>query len=119
MSPQALSFILVGVLLNSAAQLLLKAGVRPLGELTLRWDSLLAIATRWPIAAGLACYVVSVAAWILALSRVDVSMAYPMLSLGYVVNALGAWWLFHESLTQGRLAGIALILVGVIVLSRH
>jgi multidrug transporter EmrE-like cation transporter len=61
---------------------------------------------------------VSVVVWILALSRVEVSIAYPMLSLGYVVNAVAAWWLFGEVLNAMRLAGIAVIIVGVVLVAR-
>ena len=67
---------------------------------------------------GLGCYVLSVVFWILALARVEVSVAYPMLSLGYVVNALAAWWLFDENLSGTRLAGIGVILVGVWLVAR-
>jgi len=116
------ALILTGVLLNAGAQLLLKAGVQPLGEISVGWATLLPTALRvlsqWPIVAGLACYVVSVAVWIVGLSRVEVSLAYPMLSLGYVVNALAAWWLFGEALGPLRWAGMMLILAGVLVMSR-
>ena len=116
-------FILAGVLLNAGAQLLLKAGVNPLGpigvELATLGPTLLRVLAQWPIIAGLGCYVLSVGLWIVALSRVDVSLAYPMLSLGYVVNAVGAWWLFGELLGPGRCLGIALILAGVFVMSRN
>ena len=116
------AYILAGVLLNAAAQLLLKAGVRPLGALQPEWGDLLPTAGRvlmqWPIVAGLGCYVVSVAVWIVGLSRVDVSVAYPMLSLGYIVNALAAWWLFGEALGPARWSGMALIVAGVFVMSR-
>ena len=71
------------------------------------------IAGQWPIIAGLACYGISVVVWIMALSRVPVSLAYPMLSIGYIVNAFAAWWLFGESLTAQKLIGIAVIIVGV------
>jgi len=115
-------FIVTGVLLNAAAQLLLKAGVNPLGALTVTWANALPTALRvlsqWPILAGLACYVLSVGVWIVGLSRVEVSVAYPMLSLGYVVNALAAWWLFGEALGPARLAGMLLILAGVFVVAR-
>ena len=114
--------LVTAVLLNAGAQLLLKAGVQPLGVLTVGWDNLLQTAVRvlmqWPILAGLGCYVVSVGVWIVGLSRVDVSLAYPMLSLGYVVNALAAWWLFGEVLGPTRWIGIALILAGVFVMAR-
>jgi multidrug transporter EmrE-like cation transporter len=114
--------ILTGVLLNAGAQLLLKAGVTPLGVLSVELNTLLPTALRvlgqWPIVAGLACYVVSVGVWIVGLSRVDVSLAYPMLSLGYVVNALAAWWLFGEVLGPTRWGGMLLILGGVWLMSR-
>ena len=114
--------ILTGVLLNAGAQLLLKAGVSPLGPLNPGWNDWLPTAWRvlsqWPIIAGLACYVISVGVWIVVLSRVDVSLAYPLLSLGYVVNALAAWWLFGEVLSATRWSGIVVILVGVWLVSR-
>ena len=105
------SLILVGVLLNAAAQLLLKAGTNalPLG---------LRLAIEPHILAGLACYVVSVVVWIVALSRVPVSIAYPMLSIGYVVNAIAAWYLLGEAVTPMRLVGIGIIVLGVFIVAR-
>ncbi len=118
------SFLLVitGVLLNAAAQLLLKAGVRHMGVIKLQFATI--VAAGWKLAfephilGGLACYVVSVVVWILALSRVPVSIAYPMLSLGYVVTAVAAWAMFGESLGPMRLTGIAVIIVGVYLVAR-
>lgn len=126
MNPASLALILFGVLLNAVAQLLLKSGVNAVTasigtfaySLENLWPVGVRLATQWPIIGGLACYVVSVVVWILGLSRVDVSVAYPMLSLGYVLNAIGAWWLFGEALTPQRLAGIGIIIVGVYVLAR-
>ena len=111
------ALILFGVLLNAFAQLALKAGVRQLGHLDFSlanaWPVASALATNWPIIGGLSCYVVSVVVWILALSRVEVSVAYPMLSIGYVVNAALAWYLFDEAVGPQRLGGIAVIIDGV------
>ena len=56
--------------------------------------------------------------WVVALSRVPVSIAYPMLSIGYVVNALAAWALLGETVTTMRMAGIAVIVVGVFMVAR-
>ena len=116
------ALILTGVLLNAIAQLLLKAGAGSLANVELRTGNALLIAGRllssMPILAGLACYVLSVVVWILALARVEVSVAYPMLSIGYVVNALAAWWLFGENLSGARLAGIGVILLGVWLVAR-
>ncbi|MBV8047436.1 MAG: EamA family transporter [Paludibacterium sp.] len=116
------ALILFGVLLNAVAQLCLKAGVRQIGHFDFSpaniWPIGWKLATNLPIFGGLSCYVVSVVVWILALSRVEVSVAYPMLSIGYVVNALLAWWLFGEMLTAQRLMGIAVIIVGVVLVAR-
>ncbi len=119
-----ISFLLVvtGVMLNAAAQLLLKAGVSRVGVIQLQLHTVLA--AGWKLAfepyilGGLACYVVSVVVWILALSRVQVSIAYPMLSLGYVVTAVAAWALLGESLSAMRMSGIAVIIVGVYLVAR-
>lgn len=122
MTGASFALILVGVLLNAAAQLLLKAGTNAVGSFAYSADNLFPVgwklATQPFIAAGLACYVVSVVVWILALSRTEVSVAYPMLSIGYVLNALAAWYLFGEAVTPQRLAGIGIIILGVFVVAR-
>lgn len=122
MNLPSLSLILTGVGLNAIAQLALKASVRQLGPIALTLPGastvagqLLVVPALW---LGLACYGISVVVWLLALSRVAVSVAYPMLSLGYVVNALLAWWLFGEVLSPAKLAGIGIILLGVFILAR-
>jgi len=116
------ALVLCGVLLNAFAQLLLKAGVRQVGHFDFSlgnaWPIGTELASNLPILGGLGCYVVSVVVWILALSRVEVSIAYPMLSIGYVVNAGLAWFLFGEAVGPQRLAGIAVIIVGVIIVAR-
>ncbi|HKV96586.1 MAG TPA: 4-amino-4-deoxy-L-arabinose transferase [Gammaproteobacteria bacterium] len=119
-----ISFLLVitGVLLNAAAQLLLKAGVQHMGVIKLQLATIMAagwkLAFEPHILGGLACYVVSVVVWILALSRVPVSIAYPMLSLGYVVTAVAAWLLLGEALSAVRITGIAVIIVGVYLVAK-
>ena len=123
MTLQTFSIIFAGVLLNSAAQLMLKAGARTLGTVSIGSGSSL-MAAAWGAASqpwivlGLVCYFVSAGLWIIALTRVDVTIAYPMLSMGYVIAALLAWQLFGEPLSSGRVLGIAIILAGVVVLSR-
>ena len=118
----AFAFLLSGVLLNAAAQLLLKAGTNVTGVLSLdaqTWAStLLRIATQTYFVLGGACYVVSLLVWILGLSRVPVSVAYPLLSIGYIVNAIAAHFLFGEDVNAVRWAGIGFIVVGVWLVAR-
>jgi multidrug transporter EmrE-like cation transporter len=116
------ALLMTGVLLNAAAQLLLKAGTNAVGQFELSAQNILPVGMKLAlephIAGGLACYVVSVAVWIVGLSRVEVSIAYPMLSVGYIVNAIAAWYLFGESLTAQKLVGIAFIIAGVFLVAR-
>jgi len=118
----AFALVLTGVLLNAVAQLALKASVSDTGIINLDMHSLLSsagsLATNLWLWLGLICYAISVVVWIVALSRVDVSIAYPMLSIGYIVNAVAAWHLFDEPMNLGKIVGIGIIIVGVYILAR-
>jgi len=117
-----LPLIIFGVLLNASAQLALKQGMRQIGyfEFSLRNSShiFFAVASSPYILAGLTCYVVSVGVWLLVLSRVEVSYAYPLLSIGYIVTAFAGWFFFQESLSLTRWIGIAVICIGVWLMTR-
>ncbi len=122
MNATSFSLLMTGVMLNAGAQLLLKAGTNAVGVFEFSRDNIVPIgwklATEPHIVGGLACYVISVVVWVMALSRVEVSIAYPLLSVGYVVNALAAWYLFGEALTPMRLIGIGVIIIGVCLVTR-
>jgi len=114
--------LLCGVLLNAFAQLWLKAATRVSGPLVgtdagvmekaLR---LLMVPSLWY---ALSAYGLSVIVWIVGLSRVPVSQAYPLLSLGYVLNIGLAWWLFGEVPNAQRVVGVGVIIAGVVLVAR-
>jgi len=114
--------ILIGVLLNASAQLLLKAGTNSVGRFEFTAENIVPVASRLAfephILAGVSCYAVSLVVWIIGLSRIDVSIAYPMLSLGYILNAVAAWYFFGESLSLLRVAAIGFIVLGVCLIAR-
>jgi multidrug transporter EmrE-like cation transporter len=116
------TLILFGVLLNTGAQLCLKAGMSQIGHFEFKLANALPIGMKvvvsLPIITGLSMYVMSVVVWLLVLSRVQVSFAYPMLSIGYVVNALAAYYFFGEPLTSMRMLGIFIIIAGVYLVAR-
>ena len=122
MTAVSFALILTGVLLNAAAQLLLKAGTNAVGHFEFHLDNVLPVGMKLAfephILGGLGCYVISVMVWIMALSRVPVSVAYPMLSIGYIVNAFAAFYLFNEPLAGQKLLGIGFIVVGVWLVAR-
>jgi multidrug transporter EmrE-like cation transporter len=122
MTAPSFALVLFGVLLNAAAQLLLKAGTNSIGHFEFSAANAvpigLKVATEPHILGGLVCYAFSVVVWILALSRVEVSIAYPMLSIGYIVNAAAAYFLFGEAVSVQRMVGIGIIVIGVYVVAR-
>jgi drug/metabolite transporter (DMT)-like permease len=116
------SYLLGGVLLNAVAQLGLKAATDATGPLVgadgpilRRGLELLSVPWLW---LALGCYGLSVVVWMMGLSRVPVSQAYPLVSIGYVVNVGLAWWLFGEVPNVQRVVGIAVIVFGVVLVAR-
>ncbi len=122
MNLSTFGFILSGVILNAFAQLFLKAGTNAVGAIHLTSENWFAtgikLATQLPILAGLACYAISLVVWVIGLSRADVTMAYPMLSLGYVVTAVLAWMFLGEVVSPQRMVALAVIIIGVAMLAR-
>ena len=122
MNLASFSLLMLGVFLNATAQLLLKAGTNAVGQFEFSAGNIVPVGMKLAlephIMGGLACYVVSVVVWILGLSRVEVSIAYPMLSVGYVLNAIAAWYLFGEAVSLSRLTGIGIIIIGVYIVAR-
>ena len=117
-----LPLILLGVLLNASAQLALKQGMRSIGYFGFRLENLArvlhAVSSSPFILAGLACYLISVVVWLLVLSRVEVSFAYPLLSIGYIVTAFAGNLWFAEAINLSRWSGIAVICLGVWLITR-
>ena len=117
-----LPFILFTVLTNAAAQLMLKHGMMTLGDLSFAGTNpilkmLQIVFSPW-IFAGLCVFVISMASHLYVLSKVELSFAYPFLSLAYVAVAVFAYFLFKEDLNAYRIAGIALICVGTVLIAQ-
>ncbi|MGL4489647.1 MAG: EamA family transporter [Rhizobiaceae bacterium] len=115
-------FILFTVLTNAAAQVLLKQGMLSLGPLSFSAESAIVrifqiVFNPW-VFAGLSMFVISMASHLFVLSKVDLSFAYPFLSLAYVIVAVVAWMLFKEDLSAYKMAGIAFICVGTILIAQ-
>ena len=122
MSLISFALLMLGVFLNATAQLLLKAGTNAVGHFEFSAGNIVPVGMKLAlephILGGVVCYVISLVVWILGLSRVEVSIAYPMLSVGYVLNAVAAWYLFGGAVSMTRLAGIGIIIIGVYVVAR-
>ena len=71
----------------------------------------------WIVSGFVAAFAASIA-WMGAMTKFELSHAYPFMSLNFVLVLLGAAWLFNEPITPGKIAGVALIVLGVLVGSR-
>ncbi|MFQ6091995.1 MAG: EamA family transporter [bacterium] len=110
-------YVLASVLLNVIGQLFIKRGALLKGPLDLQpkmalWTIYQAISSPF-ILFGLLLYCISALFWIVALSRIELSYAYPILSLGYILILFLSYWLFHEDLNTLRILGTASVVVGL------
>lgn len=114
------ALILVSVSTNAIAQLLLRWAAREGLVSPEGWSlaTLFELLLRPGIIGGLACYALSVVVWVTVLSRAEVSFAYPFLGLGFVFVTFASAFLLGETISTQRLAGTALIALGVAVLAR-
>lgn len=122
MNGLVLGLIAVSVALSSSAQVLLKYGMSAASvQAALRSGEPVRIA--WAlcgsagVVTGLLAFGLSVAAWLLVLSRTDVSFAYPFVALGIIATTLSGRFLLGEELSMLRLAGIAIVVVGVLLVA--
>lgn len=117
-----LPLVLFGVFLNAAAQLFLKQGMRAIGPFSFAAKNIISVGMKVAfnpsILLGMTCYAVSIIVWLMVLSRVDVSYAYPLLSVGYIVAALAGQFLFGEVVGAARWMGILVICLGVFLITR-
>jgi drug/metabolite transporter (DMT)-like permease len=118
----AIVYILISVLLGAVGQIMLKKGMSSMGPLTLSLGQLGSIlwrmATNPYVVLGLGIYMCGTLFWLTALSRVDLSYAYPFASLSYIVMLTASWLLFNENITPMRVLGSVVVGLGVLLISR-
>ncbi len=122
MSLLTLSLILISVSLSVVAQILLKHGMSNSAVQTaLNSDAITAgitVLTNMSVITGLAAYVASAGIWLLVLSKIDVSKAYPFVGIGFIGTMLFAYWFLNEPLTATKVVGTLLVLAGVLLVSQ-
>lgn len=112
--------ILGSVLLNAIAQLLIRKGMLVIGTVgvtNFAQNIIPMLLNPWLWGAMLS-YAVSILLWMSVLSKVEVSFAYPFLSIGYIFAAVVGYMAFNEHLSMTRILGILVICIGVILISR-
>lgn len=120
---KSLIMIFFSISLAVGGQLLLKTGMNAIGPITGEEvrngaSTIVKVAANPQVVIGLMLYFVSAAVWLVVLSRVDLSFAYPLLGSSYIVVLIASRFLFNEPVTMVRLSGTLLISLGVILISR-
>ncbi len=117
-----IAVILLSILMSSTAHVCLKKGMMVNGD-TLTPASgvinqLWAVATNPWVLGGMLLHVSALVVWLYALSRVDITFAYPFLALGYVLVSLAAWLWLGETIGSTKLLAMVIIVIGILILSR-
>ncbi|CEJ43573.1 EamA family transporter [Umezakia ovalisporum] len=117
MTPQEFSLLLISVLTSVAGQFFLKAGAIKLGKVNLNntISHIFSIITIPELLIGLTCYGLGAVAYILLLTRVNLSVAGPSIALVYVFSVLLGYFIFKETIPLTRLIGLSSIIAGVIL----
>ena len=114
----AYGFVIMTIAFTVLGQLLIKSQAMHAGSLPAAWGDrfsfFLELLFSFKVIVGLLSAVIAAFAWMLAMTKLPINVAYPMMSLTYpLVFALG-WLLFGETISQWRVVGICLILLGII-----
>jgi len=107
----SMAFVLGGSIIGSFGAVFLKSGALALSR---HWASLV---FNWKLAVGIATYLLSSVLFVKGVSNGELSVLYPMVSLGYICTLVWSRLFFHEPITRAKLAGVGLILVGIVFLS--
>ena len=107
-----MAFVLGGSVIGSFGAVFLKSGALALGR---QWSSIL---FNWRLAVGIGAYMLSSIFFLKGVSNGELSVLYPMVSLGYICTLAWSRLFFQENITRVKLIGVAMILAGIIFLAQ-
>lgn len=113
------NFLLVlSVTVSSLAHIFLKFGAKDFGIQTNLISTIKMNLLNWGLVGGISLHMIALIIWVSALKRVDISYAYPFLSLGYVFIAVLSYFFLGESITPVRITGMFFIILGILIIAR-
>lgn len=114
--------ILSSVFLSAIAQILIKKGMLQVGNINISVSNIINIIPNMIINIYLwiavICYILSLLVWMIVLSKIDVSYAYPFSSIGYIITLIAGYIIFNENITLPRIIGVCIVIIGVIIISK-
>ena len=113
-----LPLALLQCLLLTAGQVLLKYGLTKVGSFSWTADYFVRLFRNWQFASCGLCYGLASILWMYIVKHFPFSMAYPMVSLSYVIGMFAAIVFFHEEVPLTRWVGVFLIMSGCVLIAR-
>ncbi|MBL0702540.1 MAG: EamA family transporter [Sulfurospirillum sp.] len=117
-----ISIIILSLLMSSTAHIFLKKGMMTHAASEIKTDDFIGlvwtVGTNPWVMGGMFLHVSALVVWLWALSKVDISFAYPFLALGYVLVSTMAWFWLGEELNSTKILGMGIIIVGILVLAK-
>ena len=113
--------LLLSIFVGACGQLFMKMGTKSLGGVSFHAGlipGLIDIFTCPYIICGLLCAGIGVLLWLTVISKLELSFAYPVVALSYVLILLFGKFVFDERIATVRVLGIVCIMVGVVMISR-
>lgn len=113
-------FLIIALVFNATANILMKLAARRVPSLDGQslFQKALSLATNWQLVLGLVLFASNILFYLLALKRINLSIAYPiMTSGGFLIISVFSVYYLHEALTALQIAGIALIAAGIALLA--
>ncbi len=112
-----LIYLFISIFLGAGGQVLLKYAVTRMGQVDLAWpqtiNTIIHIFTNPWIITGVICFVSSMILWIKVISNMELSKAYPSVSLSYIIVFVFSILLFNETVSSGKIVGLILVSLGV------
>ena len=109
-------------LLLALAQVLVKLGLNRIGGFHISFKSffsdIIPFISSYYLWIGFITIIVSSFLWMKVLAKVNLSIAYPLISISYVFGLFAARLIFHEIIPVTRWFGVFIIIIGVIVITK-
>lgn len=115
MTGTAFVLLVIAIVLSTFGEVLLKAGVNRIGTITLAPGTLIRAFLQWQVLVGFVLLFGGSLFWLAVLSRVHLSIAYPLLAMGYVLTTIWALVFLKEPVPASRWLGIGAICSGIIL----
>jgi len=118
---EVVALVLISVLLGVFGQLSLKQGMKNVGNFEIKdfaSSKIFKLIEEKFVIIGIVLYTIATLFWLVILSKAELSFAYPMLALGYVLITVFSKIFFNENVTMIRFLGVLLISVGIFLLLR-